>query len=204
MQFLAVAAPLHRLHHDVFRGQEGQIFPDGPVHDLLVDVQPVGHVLAQPQHRIGAEEALRQGNAAVGGVVQRPFQPLNGGGHGGVGGVGHQIAAEGADPLGTHGVPFVGHGAGADLILLKRLFHLTVMLQEPEVVGHAVGALGDGGQHIQNPAVGFPGIGLAADGEAALKAEGGGDPAVHLVDFRPVALKEIHEAGLGAGSSPAA
>ena len=38
MQFLAVAAPLHRLHHDVFRGQEGQIFPDGPVHDLLVDV----------------------------------------------------------------------------------------------------------------------------------------------------------------------
>ena len=63
------------------------------------------------------------------------------------------------------------------------------MLQEPEVIGHAVGALGDGGQYIQNPAVGFPGIGLAADGEAALKAEGGGDPAVHLVDFRPVALK---------------
>ena len=78
------------------------------------------------------------------------------------------------------------------------------MLQEPEVIGHAVSTLGNGGQHIQNAAVGLSGIGLAADGEAALKAEGGGDPAVHLVDFRPVALKEIHEAGLGAGGAPAA
>ena len=128
VQLLAVAAPLHRLHHDVFRGQEGQIFPDGPVHDLLVDVQPVGHVLAQPQHRVGTEEALRQGDAAVGGVVQRPLHPLNGGGHRRVGGVRHQVAAEGADPLAAHGVPLVGHGAGADLVLLEGLFHFLQML----------------------------------------------------------------------------
>ena len=78
------------------------------------------------------------------------------------------------------------------------------MLQEPEVIGHAVGALGDGGQYIQNPAVGFPGIGLAADGKALVKAELGGNLAVHLVDLGAVALKEVHEAGLGAGGAPAA
>ena len=78
------------------------------------------------------------------------------------------------------------------------------MLQEPDVVGHAVGALGNGGQHVQNPAVGFSGISLAADGEAFFKAEGGGDPAVHLVDLRAVAVKEVHEAGLSAGRAAAA
>ena len=67
-------------------------------------------------------------DAAVGGVVQRPLQPLNGGGHGRVHGVGHQVAAQGADALGAHGVALVGHGAGADLVLFEGLLHLPVML----------------------------------------------------------------------------
>ena len=80
---------LDGLHHQVLRGDEGQVFPAGPVHDLLVDMESVGDVLGQAQDGIGAQEALRHGDAAVGGVVQRPFQPLNGGGHRGVGGVEH-------------------------------------------------------------------------------------------------------------------
>ena len=78
------------------------------------------------------------------------------------------------------------------------------MLQQADVVGHAIGALGDGTETAQNPAVHLPGIGLAAHREALGKAELGGDAAVHLVDLLLVAVKEIHEAGLGAGGAPAA
>jgi len=94
VQLLPVAAALDGLHHDVLGGEEGQVFADGAVNDLLVDVQTVGDILAQAQHGVRAEEALGQGNAAVGGVVERALEPLDARGHGGVGGVGHQIAAE--------------------------------------------------------------------------------------------------------------
>ena len=78
------------------------------------------------------------------------------------------------------------------------------MLQQADVVCHAVAALGDGTQAIQNAAVHLPGIGLAADGEALVEAELGADLAVHLVDLLAVALEQVHEAGLGAGGAPAA
>ena len=204
MQLLPVAAPLDTLHHQVFGGHKGQIFPDGTVYDLLVDVETVGDVLGQSQHGIGTQEALRQGNPPVGGVVQSPLQPLGGGGHGGIQGIGHEIPGQRADPLTAHGVALIGHGRGADLILFKGFFHLPVVLQQPDVVGHAIAALGDGGQHIEDAAVQLPGIGLAADGKALVKAEVGGDHPVHLVDFGGVAVKKLHKAGLGAGGTPAA
>ena len=78
------------------------------------------------------------------------------------------------------------------------------MLEQADVVCHAVAALGDGGQAVQDAAVHLAGIGLAADGEALVKAELGADLAVHLVDLFAVALKQVHEAGLGAGGAPAA
>ncbi|CAN3974689.1 DUF4241 domain-containing protein, partial [Dysosmobacter welbionis] len=46
---LPVAAPLDALHHQVLRSNEGQVLPAGPVHDLLVDVEPVGDVLTETQ-----------------------------------------------------------------------------------------------------------------------------------------------------------
>ena len=204
MELLAVAAPLHRLHHQVLRGHEGQVLPQRPVHHRLVDAQPCRHVLAQPQHRVGAQKALRHGDAPVGGVVQRPLHPLDGGGHGGVHGVRHQIAAQGADAFAAHGIALIGHGGRADLAVLERLLHLPVVLQQADVVGHAIGALGDTAETVEDPAVHFPGIGLAAHGEALRKAEPGGNAAVHLVDLLLVALKQVHKAGLGAGGAPAA
>ena len=204
MELLAVAAPLHGLHHQVFGGHEGQVLPESAIHHRLVDPKARCYVLAQPQDGVGAEESLRQGDAAVGGVVQRALQPLGGGGHRGVHGIGHEVAAQGADALAAHGVAFVGHGGGADLAVLKGLLQLAVVLQQADVSGHAIGALGDGAEAAQDAAVHLAGVGLAAHGEALRKAELGGDAAVHLVDLLLVAVEEIHEAGLGAGGATAA
>ena len=94
MQLLTVAAVLDALHHQIFRGNEGQILPHGLLYDLFVHVQAVGDVLCQPENGVGAEEALRHGDAPVGGIVQGALQPLGGGGHGGVQRVRHQVAGQ--------------------------------------------------------------------------------------------------------------
>ena len=78
------------------------------------------------------------------------------------------------------------------------------MLEQANVVGHAVCALPDGRQHIQDATVGFARIGLAADREAFFKAELGSDAAVHLVDLVSVAIEEIQKARLRAGGAAAA
>ena len=204
MELLPVAAALDGLHHQVLRGQEGHILPDGLVHHLFVDPQAVCNVLGQAQNGVGAQKALGHGQAAVGRVVQGALHPLDGGSHGSIHGVGHEIAAQGADALTAHGVALIGHGRRADLVLLKGLLQLTVVLQQADVVGHAVDALSHRRQAVQNPGIYLPGVGLAADGEAGVKAEPGSDAAVHLVNLCLIALKEIHEAGLGAGGAPAA
>ena len=46
MQLLSVAAVLHAFHHQIFRGDKGQILPHSLLHDFLVDVQAVGHILS--------------------------------------------------------------------------------------------------------------------------------------------------------------
>ena len=78
------------------------------------------------------------------------------------------------------------------------------MLQQPNVVCHAVAALGDGRQAVQDAAVQLPGIGLAADVEALTKAKVRADAAVHLVDFCRIPVKQLQEAGFRASGSPAA
>ena len=78
------------------------------------------------------------------------------------------------------------------------------MLQETNIVCHAVAALADGGQYVKDPAVQLPGVGLAADGEALAKTEISADHPVHLVNFGGIPVIKVHEAGLGAGGAPAA
>ena len=204
VQRLAVTAPLHGLHHEVFSGDKGEVLPHGAVHDLFVDVQAVGDVPGKAQNGIGAQEPLRHGDAAVGGVVQRALHPLYTGRHGGVHGVGHQVAAQRANALAAHGVALVGHGGGTDLVLLKRLLNLTVVLEKADVIGHAVKALGDGGEDIQNTAVHLAGVGLATDAAAAFKAERCAELAVELRDLLLIALEQLHKACLGAGGAPGA
>ena len=204
MQRLPVAAALDGLHQQVLRGDKGQILPHGARDDLLVDAQPVRDVLGQTQNRVGAEKPLRHGDTAVGAVVQRPLQPLHAGRHRRVRGVRHQVTRQRADALAAHGVALIGHRGGADLAVLEGLLELTVVLQQADVVCHAVQALGDGGQGVQDAAVHLAGVGLAADVIAAVEAEGGGEAAVHLVDLRAVAVEEVEEAGLRARRAAAA
>ena len=78
------------------------------------------------------------------------------------------------------------------------------MLQEADIVGHAVAALCNRGQAVQNPAVHLTRIGLSADVKARLKAKVSRDHAVHLVNLRLVALEQLHEAGLRARRAAAA
>ena len=78
------------------------------------------------------------------------------------------------------------------------------MLQQADFVCHPVAALGNGRQAVKDPAVQLPGVGLAADGEALVKAKVPADHPVHLIDLGGVSVKKVQEAGLGAGGAPAA
>ena len=78
------------------------------------------------------------------------------------------------------------------------------MLEKADVVGHAVAALGNGGEAVQDAAVRLSGIGLATDGITLLKAEFCGDLPVHLVNLGAVSIEQVHKAGLCAGGAPAA
>ena len=60
MELLAVPAPLHGLHHQVFGGHEGQVLPESAIHHRLVDPKARCYVLAQPQDGVGAEDSLRR------------------------------------------------------------------------------------------------------------------------------------------------
>ena len=167
-------------------------------------MQAVGHILGKTQNGIRTEEALGQGDAAVSGIVQGTLQPLSRGCHGSVQGIRHQIAGQGANTLRAHRIALIGHGRGTDLVLFKRLFHLTVVLQKPDVIRHPIAALSNRGQDIQDPAVQLPGIGLTADAEALAESKVRADFPVHFVDLPGVAAKKLQEAGLGAGGAPAA
>ena len=97
-------------------------------------MQAVRHALAQAQHRVGAEEALRQRDAAVGRVVERALKPLGAGRDGGILQVADDVARQGGDALAAHGVALIGHGRRADLMLLERLFYLFHVLEQTDVI----------------------------------------------------------------------
>ena len=78
------------------------------------------------------------------------------------------------------------------------------MLQQAEIVRHAVAALGDGAETGENPAVQLAGIGLAADIEHAVKAEAPHEAAVQLLHLSVIPVEQLQQAGLRAGGAAAA
>ncbi len=76
MKLLPVAAAFDGFHKQILRCNERQIFSHGLVHDLLVHPQSPAYILQQAQDSVRAEKALRQGQTAVGRVVQRALKPL--------------------------------------------------------------------------------------------------------------------------------
>ena len=78
------------------------------------------------------------------------------------------------------------------------------MLKQADVIGHAIAALCDRREDVQNAAVHLARIGLTANIKAAVKAEFGGDHPVHLIDFLCIPVKQLHKAGFCAGCTAAA
>ena len=199
MELLPVAAPDHRVHHDVLAGHEGQLLQHVLLNDLGVDHQAGGHVAVDVQDGVHRQEGLGDGDALVGGVVQGALKPLGGGGDGGVARVHDDVPGQGADALAAHGVALIGHGGGPDLVLLKGLLHLLQVAQQAHVGGKLAGGLGDAGQDGQDAVVHLPGVGLAAHRHHAVKAHLRGDFPLQLLHLLVVAVKQLQEGGLGAG-----
>ena len=204
MQLLTVAATLHALHEYVFGRKKRHIFVKRFFYYLLIDLEAGHDIHDQPQHRIGAQKRLGHGYAAVRRIVKAALEPLNRGGHGGVGDIGHEVAGQRANALAAHGIALVRHRRRAYLRRAEGLLKLPVVLQKANVVCHAAAALGDLAEGVQYPAVELAGVGLPADIEALFKAEALGQAAVHLVDLAAVIVEQLHEACLRAGSAPAA
>ena len=129
---------------------------------------------------------------------------MGGGGERRIHGFCHQVTAERADPFTAHGVALVGHGGRTDLAVLEGFFKLPVVLQEADVLCHAVTTLGNGTQGVQDAGIGLAGIGLATDRETGLKPEFRSQQLIHTVDLLPVAVKEIQKARFGSGGTAAA
>ena len=94
MQLLPVSAALDGFHKQILRGNERKIFPDTPVNDLFIDLKPGADILGEPQNGVGAEKGFRNRQAPVGGIVERPLQPLCGSCQGRIDGKRHEIAAQ--------------------------------------------------------------------------------------------------------------
>ena len=111
VRFLAVAAGLDSIHHNVFRRHEWQLFPQMLLNDLRVYLQSVRDVQAQIQNSVDGKETLRNGYPLVRGVIERTLKPLDRACKRRVQSIADDIAREGADALGAHRVSLVRHGA---------------------------------------------------------------------------------------------
>ena len=75
------------------------------------------------------------------------------------------------------------------------------MAQQAHVGGELAGGLGDAGQGGQHIGVHLPGVGLAADGDHAVKAHLLGDLPLQLLHLLVVALEQLQERRLGSGGA---
>ena len=66
----------HAVHEDVLRGHKGHLLPEVLFTDRGIDCQPPCHVDHKIQNGISGQKGLRDRQPPIGGVVQRPLQPL--------------------------------------------------------------------------------------------------------------------------------
>ena len=150
MQRLPVAPAGDAEHEPALGGHEGHLIGHVPPDDVLSHLEPGGDVGGEDQDGVGGEEGLGKREPAIGAVVQRPLQPLRGGGMGAVGLQRDHEPRQPGDPLGPHRIPLVGHGAGADLLRFERLQQLAFVLQQPQVARHLGGRLRDAAQRVEH------------------------------------------------------
>ena len=140
MRALTVAALFDSFHHDVFRSDEGQRITQAALAHFGINHQPARQINHNVQHRVGRQEGFRQGDAAVGRIIQRALAPLGAGRHGRILGQGDQMPAQRAGALGADGITLVGHGRGAYLRGSEGLFHFAAGLQQAHILRKAIAA----------------------------------------------------------------
>ena len=199
MQLLTVSAHLHAVHHDVFRRHERQLVHQMALDDLRIDDQALCDVQIQVQDAIDGQECFRHGNALIGRIVQRALEPLRGSHDGRVHDIGDDIVRQRSHALAAHRIALVRHGAGADLALFKRLLNFLEVLEQANVIGEFMRALRDGAQHAEHTEIIFAGICLRGHRVAGVIAHLFRDQLIELLDFVRIAVKQLHEARLGAG-----
>ena len=204
VQFLPVAALLHRIHHDVFCGHEGQLIHHPGTDHLVVHHKAVAHVHHNVQDSVHPQEGFCHGDPLVGRVIQGALKELHAGGDGRIQHVYHNVPGKGVNPLAPHGIPLVRHGRGTDLMLLEGLLHFLKAGQEAHIVGKLAGGLGNAAEHGQHLIVHLSGIGLTGNRHNLVKAHGLGNVLLHRIDLRRVPVKQLHKGSLGAGGSLAA
>ena len=145
MEVLAVASGFDGFHEDVFgrheREFEHEVFAD----HRFVDDESGCDGVHEVEGAVQGEEGFGEGEASVGGVVEGAFEPLGGGGVVGVSDEVHDEAGEAADALALHGVAFVGHGGGTDLVFAEGFVDFFSVGEESDVGGDFVEDRGDGG-----------------------------------------------------------
>ena len=204
MQRLSVAAVFDRAHEDVLGQHEGHFLPELFFDDQWIDAHALDDVFVEHQYPVHCQKRFGDGDAFVRAVVQRPLHPLGARGHGGIEGVDQHIAPQRADALRAHGVALVGHGGGAHLAGFEGFVHQLHVGHQAHVGGEFHGGLGDAAQYIQNEAVHFAAVSLAAHVTGGFKAAFLGDQFFELSDLVLVAAEQAQKAGAGAGGALAA
>ena len=158
--------------------------------------EAAGNVVVDQRDRVRAEEGLGDGDAAVGGVVERALEPLRGRGERGIERVDDDVARQRVDALGAHGVALVRHGGRSDLLFFQRLLDLAQVLQQAHVVRELRRRLGEARQRRGDLRVDLARVRLPAHRIRALDADLLRDELLEAVDFRFVAFEQTEERGL--------
>ncbi len=204
VQLLPVAAQLHRAHEDVFRGHERHFLVQVPPHHARVHAPAGDQVAAQRQNRVGSEERLGQGDAPVGGIVQRALHPLCGGRPRRIQRVGHDVARQRTHALAAHRVALVGHRRGTDLLALERLVEFLQMRKQAKIGRHLRRALRDAAQNVQHKRVHLAGVRLSGNRHARFETHLARDQPLERPNLGFVAVKQHQKARAGARRALAA
>ena len=201
MRVLARDAVAGELHEDRLGRHEGQLLVDAGADNVGIHNKTVGNVVEGQQDGISQQEHLGDVHAADGAVVERALEPLGLEGGREVGRQAGELAAQGRDALGTHGVALVGHGRAANLALLERLLHLLEVGQVADVAANALGRGAEGADSVGHAQVDLAGVGLGRNGVGRGKTGLLAEDLVELLDLVGVAVEELEEGGLGAGGA---
>ena len=196
VQLLTIAACLYCIHHDVLRCHERKLGHQTLLDNLLIYDQTIHNIQVQIQNTVNCEEALRNGQTFIGGVIQRALEPLRGGYQHRVHRVAHYKIREGSDTLAAHRISLICHSGRTDLALFKGLLDLLQMLQQTNIIRELMRALRNTCQDIQYAAVDLTRIGLTTyrigSGESHLLSH----TTIQCLYLLMIPLEQLHKACL--------